>query len=137
MRKREHAVVGGDAAEVAVHGFRRMQEMRGRSGRRKSGGDRLTDQPGLADSGDDHAAFAVGEHAAGDGERLVDAVGDGAQRVGFEAERLPRVLQMKPSRTAESGRSMPASPGCKRTIKRAALCQGVGSAQVEVMTAEE
>ena len=51
LRKNQHHVVAADAAQVAVHGFGRMQKVAARAGRGERGGDLLGDQAGLAHAG--------------------------------------------------------------------------------------
>ena len=59
LREHQHDVAGVDAAQVAVKGFGRMEEVGARAGRGERGGDLLADQAGLAHAGDDHAALAL------------------------------------------------------------------------------
>ena len=52
----EDHVVGVDAAEVAVDGFGRVQEVSAGAGRGERGDELLADQAGLAHAGDDDGA---------------------------------------------------------------------------------
>jgi hypothetical protein len=88
-------VAGGEDAEVAVEGFRGMQEMRGRAGGAEGGGDLAGDEAGLADSGEDGAvagAHGLGEELGDAVEPVahgaVEALGEEFERGGFDADEL-------------------------------------------------
>ena len=83
-----------DAAQVAVHGFARMQVMAARAGRGQRGGDLLADQSGLAHAGDDHAAAAAMQVLDGAAELAVEPFGQSQQRLAFELDDFAGVAQL-------------------------------------------
>ena len=95
-RQRQHHVVAGDHAEVAVAGLGRMDEEGRRAGRGERGGDLAADMAALAHAGDDDPAGGGADDLDGAGEGGGEPVfeggeqrvepgalgGDGAQRRG-------------------------------------------------------
>ena len=59
VRQRQHHVVFADGAEIAVDGFRRMEEPGRGAGARERRGNLAADDAGLAHAGDDHASAAL------------------------------------------------------------------------------
>ena len=89
----DHHVVGRDHPEVAVTGFGRMHEegWRSRAGQRR--GDLAPDVAGLADAADDDAAAAGEDQADGVEEGAVEALAEGQDGVGLDAQHLARQIE--------------------------------------------
>jgi len=81
-------VVGRDHAQVAVRGFRRVDEEGGCSRGRERGGELARDVARLADAGDDDATAAVEDQRDGGNERRVEARRNGGDRARLGGEHV-------------------------------------------------
>jgi hypothetical protein len=96
--QRQHHVVLGDHAQVAVGGLGGMHEEGRRAGAGERGRDLVPHVPGLAHAHDHDVALAVGaallvaQVAAGAHELLVQGVGELRQRRGLDLEHAPAEL---------------------------------------------
>ena len=88
IREHHDDIFGSDHAEIAVTGFRRMNEERRRAGRCKRGRELSRDVAGLAHAGDDDAYMAVENHLDGANERLRQPVGKRRDCARFGSEHL-------------------------------------------------
>ena len=90
IRKHHHDVAGRDHAEVAVRGFRRMDEERRRARRRERGRELARDVARLADAGHDDAAAGMEDQLDGGDEIGAEPRGEPRDRVGFGREHVAR-----------------------------------------------
>jgi len=87
VRQRQHHVIAGDHAHVAMAGFGRVDEERRGAGARQGGGDLAADVAGLAHAEHHHAPLAGEDQLAGSGEFAVETGQQALDRFDFQADR--------------------------------------------------
>ncbi len=112
VRDGEQHVALDDAAEVAVDRLGRMQEERGRAGRREGGRDLLGDDPALAHAGGDHAPRAGEERLDRALEALVEPRDQLADGVGLDLEHLAGGIQRHAPHPSGKPRGRASRPCC-------------------------
>ena len=89
-----------DHAEVAMTGFRRMDEGRGSPGRRQGGGELAPDMAGFAHAGHDHASGKPEQECHGGREPVAETRRGSAQRL-FQGRDAGSLQAQRPQRRAE------------------------------------
>ena len=90
IRQHHHDIRRRDHAEVAVRGFRRVDEEGRRARRRERGRELARDVTGLADAGHDHPAVAMEDEVDGGDEIGAEPRGEPDDRIGFGRENVAR-----------------------------------------------